>query len=95
MSLTADIADAIIALDKKLAHYELALRRVSFETGDDLSTPLEDMAEWVELKDAIETMQHVALGEGMHFDEVEDAFAFRDYDPEEYRDIIERPAPPA
>lgn len=94
MSLTADIADAIIDVDRTLAKYEMLLNRLSFVVPD-ASDALADMApEWAELKEAIEGLQEIACGEGMHFNSREEAFASRDHDPIEYREIIERPTPP-
>lgn len=93
MSLSADIADAIIALDQKLARYELAITRARLEVPE--VEPVLASKEWEDVKERILDLMYTALGEGMHFDTLEEAFAFRDYDPAEYREIIERPAPPA
>lgn len=46
--------------------------------SSEASDIITDMTEWTELKESIEVMQTVALGEGMHFDSLEEARRFRD-----------------
>lgn len=65
MSLSADIADAIIAVDTALARFEQA------------NAIAANSRAYRELKDAIETLQETSLGDGMHFASLEEARAFR------------------
>ena len=70
MSLTADTADAIVAVDKALAAFD-------HELGYLLRLRGEDYREYTDLKNAIEALQAVACGEGMHFDSLDEARAYR------------------
>lgn len=71
MSLTADTADAIIALDKALAAFDRELGYLlQHENGK--------YAEYTDLIEAIQGMQEISLGEGMHFNSLEEARAYRD-----------------
>lgn len=67
MSLTADTADAIIAVDTAMAIF---LR----EFGHIVAK----YPEWTDLKEAIEGLQETACGEGMHFEDADEARRFRD-----------------
>lgn len=64
MSLSADIADAIIRADA-------ALDRVEQEVNDGINPSL------TELRDAVEDLMETSLGEGMHFNSLAEARAFR------------------
>lgn len=67
MSESADIADAIIALDTALKNFERAFP----------DRNMQKLSEWHALKDAIEVMQETSLGEGQHFESLEEARQFR------------------
>lgn len=66
MSLTADTADAIIAVDTTMATFLREFGHI-----------VKDYPEWTDLKDAIEGLQETACGEGVHFDSLEEARAYR------------------
>lgn len=72
MSLTADIADAIINVDKALVTFELAHNDVPPHTD------LNEMLEWIALKKTIVNLQEIACGEGTHFNDVDEARRFHD-----------------
>lgn len=68
MSWSADIADAIIALDTALKNFERAFP----------DRNMQKLREWHALKNAITNMQEAAIGdEGQHFDSLEEARQFR------------------
>lgn len=66
MSLTADIADAIIDVDKALARFEQA------------NAIAANSRAYRALKEAIAGLQETACGEGMHFESADEARRFRD-----------------
>ena len=66
MSLSADIADAIIAVDKATSVFE-----------DVIDRDVRESDEWLILKAKIEDLMEASLGEGMHFSSLEEARAFR------------------
>lgn len=66
MSLTADIAGAIVAVDEAFKLFELGTPRAVIES------PV-----YKRLKDRVEDMMDTSLGEGMHFDSLEEARAYR------------------
>lgn len=76
MSLTADIADAIIAVDRALTR---------FEQANAIATNAQT---YKRLKTTIENLQAVACGDGMHFDSLEDARRFRDVTDHKFMSLV-------